>query len=115
MPQFVVKFGVEIVLPTNRRRQHTLVDSLTLIGIFVGLFAGFSVISAFETLYYLLIEPFKGWYQLRMSSRVHPMMVVRDLKKLKSGFFSSSSIHGFNHIGNRKKSTVERFESMVTI
>jgi hypothetical protein len=102
------------VLPQSRRKQQTAVGFLSLVGGFFGLFAGFSALSGFELLFCIAIEPLIEWFRTN-DSRVYPVTAdegpVTVSRSYCNNFFSNSSIHGFNHIGNYQKTVIERYET----
>jgi uncharacterized membrane protein len=102
---------VEQVLPTSRRKQQTTVGFLSLVGGFFGLFAGFSVLSGFEILFFLFLEPLLRRLK-SVDNSVHPIapITVEDsrVRRHFGSYMKNSSIHGFAHIENREKSGLER-------
>jgi hypothetical protein len=101
-----------VFLAVNKKQSSTIIDFLSLSGGFLGLFAGFSVLSAAEIIYYFVIAPIIEC-RARRSTRVHPFARgVRAREGIAAAYIrkmlQESSIHGFNHIGNDKKSFIER-------
>jgi hypothetical protein len=102
----------QVAISINERQSSTTIDFLSLSGGFLGLFAGFSVLSAAEIIYYFFISPIIE-FRARNSTRVHPMQdeeirsesrIVQYLKQM----LHESTIHSLNHIGNDQKSIIER-------
>jgi hypothetical protein len=102
--QTIIKFSEDQVLPVGRRKQLTVVGFLSLVGGFLGLFAGFSVLSGFDLLYFFIIEPLTK----RNGARVQSEAVERRPVTYVNDYLGSSSIHGFSHIGNSQKSKLQR-------
>ena len=109
-----IEFGTNEVLAISRKIGYTIVDTLSFIGGFLGLFAGFSFLSAGEVIDYLMIQPLKIFKKKKLV-KIHPKRVMRRSKNNKALkyftiFLKSSSIHSFNHIGNEDKGLIERYE-----
>lgn len=77
----------------------------------LGLFLGFSVISAIELVYYLTLRVICA---RKRSREVHP--IVTDSKFKRDNFcietMDNSSIHGFNQISKEDRHLLERFEQI---
>ncbi|KAG5667492.1 hypothetical protein PVAND_015472 [Polypedilum vanderplanki] len=106
-----VNFAVDRVLAITRSKQQTLVGFFSLTGGFLGLFAGFSVLSKFEFFYFLFFEPILKVLK-KNDNRVYTMKEGNTKNKIVwkylRQFLNDSSIHGFNHIGNDQKFIIER-------
>ena len=101
------------IFAVKRRKTLTTVDILSLIGGFLGLFAGFSFLSAGEIILHFVINPLDMLLK-RKSRRVHTIL-NNSKPKLESKiwnyvvvFLENSSIHCFCHIGNNKKILLQR-------
>jgi hypothetical protein len=113
--KIIIEMSTQVALVVNERESSTTIDFLSLSGGFLGLFAGFSVLSAAEIVYFFIISPVLEYFRGN-STRVHPFeeeesevtnegKVTEYIKEM----LQESSIHSFNHIGNDQKSFVERW------
>ena len=110
-PAILVKMVVNSVLPTRRRLSTTFVDFMSFVGGLLGLFAGFSFLSAAEVIYHFIILPLMKLLR-RGSSTVHPIEATADsfvFKRFLINNFKNSSIHGLGNVGSMSKSVVERY------
>ncbi|KAG5674049.1 hypothetical protein PVAND_004038 [Polypedilum vanderplanki] len=111
--KIIIEMSSHVFLSVSKRQSTTVIDLLSLSGGFLGLFAGFSVLSAAEIVYYFLMIPLIQ-FRAKKSTRVIPFneesmkakenSVIKYFKKI----LQESSIHGFNHIGNSQKNIFER-------
>ena len=106
--------GVDSVYATRRRLSTTFFDFMSFVGGLLGLFAGFSFLSAAEVLYYFIIQPLIKMMQ-RNSSAVYPIETNERsavdssyCKKFVTDLLQSSSIHGLGSVGSRDKRIFER-------
>lgn len=84
-----------------RKRQFNEVDFLSFVGGLLGLFAGFSVLSAVELFYWIFKK-----ILIKKTATVYPLNQkeqnsVTKFKIFKS-FFDDSSIHGVNYLNKSK-------------
>ena len=108
----VVEMSTQSVLVVSEKQSSTIIDFLSLCGGFLGLFAGFSVLSAVEIVYFFLVVPSMNCCS-KNSTKVLPF--ADDVQLNQNVFFcyinevmQSSSIHSLNHIGNNEKNALER-------
>lgn len=101
-----------------KRKSYSIFEVFSFVGGLLGLFAGFSVLSGTEVLYYFLIHPLME-LRKRNDSRVYPFednnnsieikirrpRILRFIKEM----LESSSIHSFSQIGMDGKKFIERF------
>jgi hypothetical protein len=91
----------------------TTVDIFSLIGGFLGLFAGFSFLSAGEIILHFIVNPLIT-IRHRRSTKVHATEITNTRQTQKQlwnyviNFLVNSSIHSFSHVGNRQKKFLER-------
>ena len=110
-----IELGVESILATRKRKVFTSVDIFSLIGGFLGLFAGFSFLSAGEIILHFIIYPFIT-LKKSSSTKVRPFLEEKTQKPLNIiivyilAYLEDSSIHSFKYFGDRKKKLVERFD-----
>ena len=99
-----------------KKKSYSISEFFSFVGGLLGLFAGFSVLSGAEVLYYLIVHPI---IQLKHRSdlRVYPFdeSVQREFKNSKivgyiKDMLENSSIHSFGQIGMSGKSFIERLE-----
>ncbi|CAG9805270.1 unnamed protein product [Chironomus riparius] len=108
-----IELGVQSILATRKRKVFTSVDIFSLIGGFLGLFAGFSFLSAGEIILHFIIYPLAS-LKSRRSSKIRP--VFDELpEKSKNAIVSylliyleESSIHSFKYFGDIQKKFIER-------
>jgi hypothetical protein len=110
-------FSSNTVLPIKRRKSFSAIDFLSFFGGLLGLFAGFSVLSGAEVIYYFLVVPIMEMSK-RNDSKVYPFedFGVSDIGSPKLKMFSTffkkliqnSSIHGLNQIGGDQKGWIDR-------
>jgi hypothetical protein len=87
---------------------------MSFVGGLLGLFAGFSFLSAAEIIYHFVIQPVMKIVQ-KNSSTVHPIETndqsavgSSSLNSFITDMLQSSSIHGLRNIGRRNKGVIER-------
>lgn len=119
-----IEFDVDTVFALHRKKSFELADFFSYVGGILGLFAGFSVISGFDVLYYFIAQPLMDFYKKRRDRVVHPVAggrrkkvmkkIEKFSKKLQSfldyfkNFLVSSSIHSFNQFGRDEKGWIDR-------
>ena len=118
-----VKFKSQEFFPLIRRKQFSLVEFFSFVGGLLGLFAGFSVLSFVELIYYFTLRI--GFKKCKSNNcKVSPMTprgpkvkitcrqrLVNMMLGVKSYihlYFNESSIHGMKYIGSTKKHWFER-------
>lgn len=113
-PKIFVKMLADSVHATRRRLSTTFVDFMSFVGGLLGLFLGFSFLSAAEVLYYFIIQPLIKMMQTN-SSTVHPTETNEQstvdssyCKKFITDMLQSSSIHSLGSVGSRDKGVIER-------
>ena len=112
--EFEIQFGISEIFAVKRRKTVTNIDILSLIGGFLGLFAGFSFLSAGEIILHFVINPLDMLVK-RKSTRVHAILYNTKPKweskiwNYVVDFLKNSSIHSFSHIGNNKKIFLQRY------
>jgi hypothetical protein len=93
------------------QQQLTTLDFVSYCGGSLGLFLGFSALSAVEIIYYLTIR----WMCLKSRKRVEPEQVEdRRPRNYLIEFMENSSIHGFNQTAKGKRHFTERFSSSIS-
>lgn len=107
-----IEFGLKEVLALSRKKVHSIVDILSLIGGFLGLFAGFSFLSASEIINNFIIDPLIK-IKTKRSTKVHPFTVNKiRISQQNSNYlwtyFKHSSIHSFKHVANSDRNWIER-------
>jgi hypothetical protein len=105
-----VFFKASEFFPFVLRQQLTTLDFVSYCGGSLGLFLGFSALSAVEVVYYLTIR----WMFLKYKKRRVSSEASQDQTKSKnymSEFMENSSIHGFNQTVKDNRHIVERFGS----
>jgi hypothetical protein len=121
-----VKFKVEYTNILKKRQQYTIFELLSLIGGFLGLFAGLSVLSTVELLYFFVVYPIAVYRQVR-STKVYPfddtssqfeikfikvskiLNLLKNIWKFLKKYSENTTIHGFSHIVDSKKSIINRY------
>jgi hypothetical protein len=96
--------------PFVLQQQLTTLDFVSYCGGSLGLFLGFSALSAVEIVYYLTVR----WMFLKYKKRRVSSEQSEDQTKPKNylaEFMENSSIHGFNQTVKENRHFVERFES----
>jgi hypothetical protein len=95
--------------PFVLKQQLTTLDFVSYCGGSLGLFLGFSALSAVEIVYYLTVR----WMFLKYKKRRVSSEQSEDQTKPKNylaELMENSSIHGFNQIVKKNRHVVERFE-----
>jgi hypothetical protein len=106
----VVHFKNNDFFPLVFQQQLTTLDFVSYCGGSMGLFLGFSVISAVEVVYYFTLRILFASLQ---KSKVEPEGEARAKpRSYLVEVVGSSSIHGFNQIAMEKRHFVERFVSL---
>jgi len=109
------KFKAESFYPQIRRKYFTLIDWFSFVGGILGLFFGFSFLSAFEIVFHAWMLTFGGksnrlkqnekiifWIKKETDGKLNKI-----LKYLKL-FMRSSSIHGLKYIPSGNVKLLER-------
>lgn len=89
---FEIQFDKNLFFAVRRRKHFSNADILGLVGGFLGLFAGVSILSIIEIIFHMLKE-----------GENEDMRELEDVNELKMEFTSESSIHGLSYIGDSKK------------
>ncbi|KAG5679611.1 hypothetical protein PVAND_009171 [Polypedilum vanderplanki] len=109
--KIIIEMSTQVAVVVSERQSTTIIDFLSLSGGVFGLFAGFSVLSAAEIVYYFLISPISE-YRTENSTKVHALQeeikIENKIVKYFSQILQYSSIHSFNHIANEQKGFIER-------
>jgi hypothetical protein len=123
-----MKFKVRYTNILKKRQQYTVFELLSLIGGFLGLFAGLSVLSTVELLYFFAIHPI-AVYRHGRSASVYPfddtstqvggrfsittniLNILKKIWKFLKEYSENTTIHGFSHIVDSKKSIINRYET----
>lgn len=86
---FEIQFAKNFLFPVKRKKLFSNADILGLVGGFLGLFAGVSILSMIEIIFHML----------KKSESAHETEDEKKcIKNLGSELFRESSIHGFNYI-----------------
>jgi hypothetical protein len=95
--------------PLIFQQQLTTLDFVSYCGSLMGLFLGFSVISAIEVVYYFTLRIFCAKKQ---SKKVTPLEVTSEPSQdsYLTEVLQNSSIHGFNQTAKSNRHIFERFE-----
>lgn len=114
-----IAYDVDSVFALRKKRSYGLVEIFSFVGGILGLFAGFSVISGFEVLYYFVIYScFKRRKKLDIL-RVYPIENYEFVESKNDNFGSkfwkflqeilnNSSVHSFSQIGGDDKVWFDR-------
>lgn len=112
-----VEFDMKEIFAVKKRKTMKSVDILSLIGGFLGLFAGFSFLSAGELILHFVVNPIVKIASIR-SGKIHAMQNKTEpklekqiwsfLAKTIGRFFEISSIHSLNRVGNNNNKFIER-------
>ena len=100
-----IEFGEVKYNPLVKKQQFNEIDFFSYFGGLLGLFAGISVLSIVETVYWFTIQLFEGKF-IRSSTKVVPLtkfVLEKEnefikIKKFVVKFFNESSIHGLSYI-----------------
>jgi hypothetical protein len=93
-----------------RRKYFTMVDWFSFVGGILGLFFGFSFLSAFEVIFHI----WKGLVGLRTCNCHEKLLKFINeskfaaLRKYVKSFLSSSSIHGFNYLSSQELTIADK-------
>jgi hypothetical protein len=88
--------------------QLTTLDFVSYCGGSLGLFLGFSLISAVEIVYYFVVRLVFGSWRRKVAPEEN--LHHESEKKLLSEVIATSTIHGFNQIAFKNQHVVERFD-----
>lgn len=114
-----IAYDIDSVFALRKKRSYGIVEIFSFVGGILGLFAGFSVISGFEVLYYFVIYSCLKRRKKLDILKVHPIENndFSDTKTQKFGnklwrfsqeILQNSSIHSFSQIGGDKKVWIDR-------
>lgn len=100
-----IEFGEVKYNPLVKKQQFNEIDFFSYFGGLLGLFAGISVISIVEAVYWFSIQLFESRF-IRSSTKVVPFtkfVIEKDyeivkIKEFVVKFFNESSIHGLRYI-----------------
>jgi hypothetical protein len=94
--------------PMIRQQQLTALDVVSYCGGSLGLFLGFSALSAIEIVYYLTLRSIcVKRQQLKVSIATANNESIK--KNYLAEFSESSTVHGFNQVNMRSRHFIERF------
>lgn len=110
-----IEFASDTFLGLVRKKSQTTLEFFSFIGGILNLFAGFSVLSGVEIVYYFFIYP---CIEMREKRKVRPIVVKRNpaivakqkrnLMRFLMKMLEGSSIHSFSQIGRDGKRPFER-------
>ncbi|KAG5667483.1 hypothetical protein PVAND_015463 [Polypedilum vanderplanki] len=96
--QMTMKYRQDFVSKFVRRKQFDEIDFFSFVGGLLGLFAGFSALSAVEIFYWFILKIFTKDCN-RRSTVVYPFKEIEVRKSnIFEDFFSNSSIHGLSYL-----------------
>jgi hypothetical protein len=93
-----------------RQQQLTTLDFVSYCGGSLGLFLGFSMLSAIEVIFYMTLRVICVKCQQQRVSPSETNTVATSRKNYLKEYIENSSIHGFNQIVMRRRHFIERFE-----
>lgn len=109
----VVGFTSNEFYPTIKERQFTEIDFVSYLGGTLGLFAGFSVLTAFEVLSHIILPFCSNWLKRKRRPKVFPMLrplqakiktrrskfrrIIAVASKFCYSYVENSSLHGVSH------------------
>jgi hypothetical protein len=98
--EFRANFADQQIFPLRKSKKFSYVDILSYVGGLLGLFTGFSFLSAVEIFYIFVIKAF-----FKKSSKVEPFTPNSTWKvsSIVHFYFEQSSVHSFNYIGKEKR------------
>jgi hypothetical protein len=100
-----IEFGEVKYNPLVKKQQFNEIDFFSYFGGLLGLFAGISVLSIVETVYWFTVQLIEGYF-IRSSTKVIPLTkfnIKKDnefikVKEFVVKYFNESSIHGLSYI-----------------
>lgn len=101
---FYVNFRNQLYNQLIRKKQFDEIDFISYCGGLLGLLTGFSLLSAFELIYWMILKIFTKLGN--SSTRVYPMKKEEKKEKLLLEFLENSSVHGVNYF--TKENKIER-------
>jgi hypothetical protein len=106
MSQFLVFFKSVSFFPLILQKQLTLFDFVSYCGGSLGLFLGFSALSAVEILVHIFVRPFCR----KVDNRVQDLTVTESetVEKTVTDVLGGATIHGFKNCANKSTSRLER-------
>jgi hypothetical protein len=112
----LIKFQEVRYNPLVKKQQFNELDFFSYFGGLLGLFAGISVLSIVEAIYWFTVRVFESKL-FKFSTKVDPGGSLKDMSnktiQFVTKFFKESSIHGFRYlIGSN---IVQRYEKVLNI
>jgi hypothetical protein len=103
-----VRFKYPDFFPKIIQQQLTAIDFLSYCGGSLGLFLGFSALSAIEVLYYFTLRIF---CKILGENKVRPFspVIEEPNKKYLAELMENSSVHGCNQVMMKHRNFLERF------
>ena len=105
--QLVAKFNDDSFYPQIRQKYFTMIDWFSFVGGILGLFFGFSFLSAFEVIFHVT----RGIFEKILSTvfRMERNILHSDgIREYFRKFLNLSSIHSFSYIGKDDLNKLER-------
>ncbi|CAO1403765.1 unnamed protein product [Diamesa tonsa] len=118
--EIIIKFQKNEFFSVIRKKQFSKTDFISYCGGILGLFAGISVLSFIELIYYFTIRVVGDWKRSKVvpianieSLQSFPKQaenkIMKTLKTYTLKYFKGTSIHGFNYSVDSTRSLFERF------
>jgi len=114
MTKFTVNFRDDSFYPQIRKKYFTMIDWFSFVGGILGLFFGFSFLSAFEIIFHTWMLTFGGKPKKHLKIRrmfVKTSKSEEIIKKVRNyikNFMTNSSIHSFSYIPDKNLKIYER-------
>jgi len=102
--KIAVKFRDDYFFPQVRRKYFTMIDWFSFIGGILGLFFGFSFLSAFEIIFHVLKGVFDGKSVINFKVTKRFTKVIEYCQQ----FLINSSIHSFKYIADKNYKLSEK-------
>ena len=114
--KLTVDFKADSFYPQIRKKYFTMIDWFSFVGGILGLFFGFSILSAFEVVFHvwMLIFDRKSLVHDQVRTRLKGDMPLRQFQAYLREFLKNSSIHSFQYISNRELGMIKRFKAVIS-
>ena len=104
----IANFKDDSFYPQIKRKYFTMIDWFSFVGGILGLFFGFSILSAVEIIFHFWMMIFGRKYEAEAESRNH--MKLKKFQEYFKEFLRNSSIHSFQYLSKSDLRMSERYD-----